>query len=120
PDEYFHVGGDEVNGHQWSASPRIQAFMRQHRLKDNHELQAYFNKRVQAIVKKHGKRMEGWDEILSPDLPKDIVIQSWRGVKSLADAAKLGFQGILSAPYYLDHMEPSSKFYVADPLGGPD
>ena len=116
PDEYFHIGGDEVNGHQWSASPRIQAFLRQHRLKDNHELQAYFNRRIQAIVKKHGKRMEGWDEILSPDLPKDIVVQSWRGQKSLAEAARMGYRGILSSGYYLDLIHPASTHYLVDPL----
>jgi len=121
PDEYFHIGGDELSEKtEWNANQRIRAFMKQHGFKNNDALQAYFNKRVQEIVTKHGKRMEGWDEILSPDLSKDIVIQSWRGVKSLADAAKLGFPGILSAPYYLDHMEPASKFYMADPLGGPD
>ena len=121
PDEYFHIGGDEVSRKsEWNTNPRIVAYMKEHRYKDNDAIQAYFNKRVQVIVTKHGKRMEGWDEILSPELPKDIMIQSWRGVKSLADGAKLGFQGILSAPYYLDHMEPASKFYLADPLGGPD
>ena len=121
PDEYFHIGGDEVpKDCEWSTSERIQAFMKQHGLADNDALQAYFNKRLQAIVSKHGKRMEGWDEILSPELPKNIVIQSWRGVKSLSDAAKLGFQGILSAPYYLDHMEPTEKLYLSDPLAGPD
>lgn len=121
PDEYFHIGGDEVSRtSEWDINPRILAYMKEHGYKDNDALQAYFNKRVEAIVKKHGKRMEGWDEILNPDLPRDIVIQSWRGVKSLSDAAKLGFQGILSAPYYLDHMEPAAKFYLADPLAGPD
>lgn len=121
PDEYFHIGGDEVSRKsEWNTNARIVAYMKEHGYKDNDAIQAYFNKRVQAIVKKHGKRMEGWDEILSPDLPKDIVIQSWRGVKSLSEAARLGFQGILSAPYYLDHMEPASTFYMADPLGGPD
>ena len=117
PDHYFHIGGDEVNGKQWRNNRQIQAFMRQHELKDNHALQAYFNKRIQAIVAKHGKRMEGWDEILSPDLPKDIVIQSWQGQKSLADAARLGYSGILSSGYYLDHMEPASTLYMVDPLG---
>jgi hexosaminidase len=61
--------------------------------------------------------MEGWDEILNPALPKNIVIQSWRGPKSLADAARQGYQGILSSGYYLDHIEPSSKLYLVDPLG---
>ena len=116
PDEFFHIGGDEVNGQQWSKSARIQSFRREHHLKDNRGLQAYFNQRLQAIVAKHGKRMEGWDEILSPELPKNIVIQSWQGQKSLAQAARQGFSGLLSSGYYLDHMEPASTLYQVDPL----
>jgi hexosaminidase len=116
PDAYFHVGGDEVNGRQWRASEQIRAFMREHKIRDDHDLQAYFNRRVQAIVAKYGKRMEGWDEILDPDLPKDIVIQSWRGQKSLAQATQLGYSAILSSGYYLDHMEPASVLYAVDPL----
>ncbi len=116
PDRYFHIGGDEVNGKQWSASARIQAFMREHGIKNNHELQRYFNRRLQPIVTKYGKRMEGWDEILDPDLPKDIVIQSWRGQKSLAEAARMGYAGILSAPYYLDLIRSTSFHYLADPI----
>jgi hexosaminidase len=116
PDPFFHIGGDEVTGKQWKNSPRIGAFMRKNRLKTIGDLQAYFNRRLQKIVAKYGKRMEGWDEILDPDLPKDIVIQSWRGRKSLAAAAQHGFSGILSAGYYLDHMEPASTLYAVDPL----
>src|SRR5258708_39439389 len=118
PDEYFHIGGDEVaQKTEWNTSEHVLAFKKEHQLKTNDDLQAYFNKRLQPIVTKHGKHMEGWDEILNPDLPKDILIQSWRGQKSLADGARLGFQGILSAPYYLDHMDPAWMLYVADPLG---
>jgi hexosaminidase len=116
PDPVFHIGGDEVNGKQWKSSARIRAFMRKNRLKSTEDLQAYFNRRLQKIVAKNGKRMEGWDEILDPDLPKDIVIQSWRGQKSLAEAARHGFSSILSAGYYLDHMEPASTLYAVDPL----
>ncbi len=116
PDAFFHIGGDEVNGEQWKKSAHVQTFMREHNLKDNHELQAYFTKRVQAIVTRHGKRMEGWDEVLAADLPKDIVIQAWQGQKQLAEAAVQGYSGILSAGYYLDHMEPASTLYLVDPL----
>src|SRR5438046_3455627 len=84
PDKFFHVGGDEVNGKQWDANKRIQEYMRAHGLKDNQALQAYFSKRLQPIVQKHGKSMIGWDEILDPSLPKDIAIQSWRAPESLA------------------------------------
>ncbi len=118
PDEYFHIGGDEVNPKEWNESPRIQAFMRKHGLANAAALQAYFNKRLLKIVTKHHKHMEGWDEILSPDLPKSIVIQSWRGQKSLAQAAREGYQGILSAGYYLDLMQPASQHYAVDPMKG--
>jgi hexosaminidase len=118
PDAYFHIGGDEVNGKQWAANTAdIPGFMRLHGFKTEHDLQAYFNQQVEKIVTKYGRRMEGWDEILNPALPKNIVIQSWRGAKSLSDAARQGYQGILSSGYYLDHIEPSSKLYLVDPLG---
>jgi len=116
PDQFFHIGGDEVNGKQWDANPKIQQFMRAHNLKNNQDLQAYFNRRVQGIVSKHGKTMLGWDEILRPDLPKSIVIQSWRGPDSLAQAAKQGYRGLLSYGYYLDLMWPASQHYAVDPL----
>jgi len=118
PDEYVHVGGDEVNGKQWDANPRIQAFMRDRGIKNDEALQAYFSRRVQALVQKHGKKMIGWDEVLQPDLPKDSVVHSWRGQKSLAEAAQQGYQGILSAGYYLDHIRPASFHYGVDPLEG--
>jgi len=116
PDAYWHVGGDENNGRQWSANPRVQAFMQRRGLKDNAALQAYFNQRLLQILAKHGKRMVGWDEILHPDLPKSIVIQSWRGVASLADAARQGYSSILSSGYYLDGMATAADYYRVDPL----
>ncbi len=118
PDRYFHIGGDEVNGKEWDANAKIQAFMRARGLKNNQDLQAYFNTRVQKIVSKHGKIMVGWDEILRPDLPKDIVVQSWRGQDSLAAAAKQGYRGLLSFGYYVDLNWPASRHYAVDPMTG--
>jgi len=118
PDQYFHIGGDEVNGKQWDAKAKIQSFMHAHGLKNNQDLQAYFNTRVQKIVSKHGKTMVGWDEILRPDLPKDIVVQSWRGQDSLAAAAKQGYRGLLSFGYYVDLNWPAWRHYAVDPISG--
>jgi hexosaminidase len=117
PDEYFHIGGDEVNGKQWDANPRVQEFMRAQGIKDNATLQAYFTRRVEAVVEQHGKRMIGWDEILSKDMPHHILVQSWRGQKALADAARQGVSGILSNGYYLDLGYSAAHHYAVDPLG---
>jgi hexosaminidase len=118
PDKYFHIGGDEVDSRYWDRNERIQAWMRGHNIKDSEALQAYFNQRVQKIITKHGKRMEGWDEILSPELPKDTLVQSWRGPETLAKAAHMGFQTLLSAGWYLDLMYPASMHYAVEPFSG--
>jgi hexosaminidase len=116
PDAYMHIGGDENNGNEWKQNPQIQAFMHDHNLKDAAALQAYFNQKLLPILSKHGKKMIGWDEILTPDLPKDIMVQSWRGFDSLAAGAKQGYSGILSAGYYLDHMDSAAEHYRVDPV----
>ena len=118
PDHFFHVGGDEVNGKEWDANPNIQQFKKAHGIKTNEALQSYFNKRLQPIVAKHGKSMIGWDEVLDPTLPKDITIQSWRGQASLAQAAKLGYRGLLSNGYYLDLGWSAARHYAVDPMSG--
>jgi len=117
-DHYFHIGGDEVNGKEWDANPKIQAFMKAHGIKNNEALQAYFSGRVQKLVTKHGKTVIGWDEVLVEGVPKDIVIQSWRGQASLAKAAKQGYRGILSNGYYLDLGWSAARHYAVDPMSG--
>ncbi len=116
PDAYFHIGGDETQGKGWLENPRIVAFMQKKGFKTPAELQAYFNQRLLPILTKHGKKMIGWDEILNPALPKDIMIQSWRGEASLSEAATQGYGGILSAPYYLDGQKTSEAMFLADPV----
>ncbi len=116
PDPYFHIGGDETEGKGWLENPRIAAFMQKKGFKNPAELQAYFNQRLLPILTKHGKKMVGWDEILNPALPKDIMIQSWRGEESLSQGAMQGYSGILSAPYYLDAQKTSEMMFLADPV----
>ena len=118
PDRYFHVGGDEIDEAQWKQSASIQAFARERHLKTSEDIEAYFMQRVQEMLKKYGKTMVGWDEVLHPGLASDAVIQSWRGQAALADAAKQGYRGILSYGYYLDHMNPASFHYAVDPEPG--
>ena len=124
PDPYFHIGGDEVEhagGHlaeHWNSNPEIQRFKKEHGIRTNQELQAYFNRRIYTILQKRGKIMVGWDEILAPDMPRDVVIQSWRGPESMVQAARMGYRSILSSGYYLDLNFPAAQHYLNDPLAG--
>jgi hexosaminidase len=117
PDSYFHVGGDECNGKAWDANPRIQEFMKARGLKDNNALQGYFSAQVQKIVTRHKKIMVGWDEVLQPGTPKDVVIQSWNGPQFVGKAVRGGNRALLSAGYYIDLNLTAAEHYAADPEG---
>ncbi|HTS69306.1 MAG TPA: family 20 glycosylhydrolase [Terriglobia bacterium] len=116
PDPYFHTGGDEVNGVQWAQSASIQAFMKARGLKDKHELQAYFTERVRQILARNGKTMVGWDEVLQPNLAKDVVVQAWRSSKMVERSAGMGHTTLVSAGYYLDYNLPAAAHYGIDPF----
>jgi hexosaminidase len=116
PDNYMHIGGDEVTGKHWMENDRIRAFMEERGMEDHLDLQAYFNIRVMGILQKHGKIMVGWEEILHPEMPKNIVIQSWHGRDSMIEAARGGYQSILSNGYYIDLIQPTDVHYVNNPL----
>jgi hexosaminidase len=115
-DEFIHIGGDENNGKHWLANPEIVAFMEERGYEGPLTLQRYFNERVLAILTKYDKRMVGWDEIFEDGLPKNVVIQSWRGRESLFESARLGYSGILSNGYYIDLIQPTDFHYLNDPL----
>lgn len=116
PDSYLHIGGDEVHPTQWNNSENVQTFMQANSLTDAHDIQVYFNAKVQKILAKHQRQMMGWDEIYHPDLPKDIMVQSWRGMESLSQIATDGFQGLLSTGFYIDQPQASAFHYRNEPL----
>ena len=123
PDEYFHIGGDENEGKHWDENKTIQKFKKKHRLKTNHDLQTYFNVKLEKILKKLGKKLMGWDEIMTPSTPTTAVIHSWRGKNeglersTLISAAKKGYQTVLSNGYYIDRMLSVEHHYSVDPIG---
>ena len=124
PDTYFHIGGDENEGKHWDENKNIQKFKKKHHLKTNHDLQTYFNIKLEKILKNLGKKLVGWDEILTPTMPTTVVIHSWRGVSdglstgsTLIEAAKRGYNTILSNGFYIDRMESIEKHYLTEPIG---
>ncbi len=123
PDEYFHIGGDENEGKHWNENEKIATFKKERGFKTNHDLQTYFNLRIQKILEKLGKKLVGWEEIMTPDMPTSAVIHSWKGINegvlpgsSLIQASKKGHQAILSTGYYIDRMHNVEDHYLIDPL----
>ncbi|MFC2109141.1 beta-N-acetylhexosaminidase [Bacteroidota bacterium] len=123
PDKYVHIGGDENEGKHWDENRTIQKFKKKKYLKTNHDLQTYFNIRLEEILSKYGKSVMGWEEIMTDNMPTTALIHSWKGVNegmetgaSLVKAAKKGYNTLLSNGYYIDLMQPVSEHYLVDPI----
>ncbi|MBG6187613.1 beta-N-acetylhexosaminidase [Flavobacterium sp. CAN_S2] len=123
PGSYFHIGGDENNGKEWNANPAIQQFKKENNLVNNHDLQTYFNMKLIPMLKKHNKKLMGWEEIMTENMSKDAIIHAWRGTNegqeaggALIKAAKSGYNTVLSNGYYIDLMLGLESHYMNDPL----
>ncbi|RTY84713.1 beta-N-acetylhexosaminidase [Flavobacterium sp. ZB4P23] len=123
PSSYFHIGGDENNGKEWNANPAIQQFKKDNNLASNHDLQTYFNMKLIPILKKYNKKLMGWEEIMTENMSKDAIIHAWRGTNegqeaggALIEAAKSGYNTVLSNGYYIDLMLGIESHYLNDPI----
>jgi hexosaminidase len=115
PNPYIHVGGDEAFKGYWELNPECQKLMAKEGLKNVEELQSYFVKRLEKILKSKGKKLIGWDEILQGGIAPEATVMSWRGMNGGIEAAKMGHQVVMT-PWdyvYLD-------LYQGDPLVEPD
>lgn len=114
PFEYIHMGGDECAKDFWLKSPQIKNLMKKESLKDMHEVQSYFVKRVEKILKSKGKKLIGWDEIIEGGLPADATVMSWRGMRGGIQAAKLGHKVVMSPATHAYY-----DLYQGDPVTEP-
>lgn len=133
PSEYIHIGGDEASGAAWMTCPKCQGLMKREGLSDRHELQSYLIRSVEEYLRSKGRRLIGWDEIMSGNPPSsDAAITLWRGEEIGIAAAKSGHK-VISSPYfycYLDNYQdapttqpeaitgytPLEKVYGYDPV----
>ncbi len=118
PGPYIHVGGDEADKTRWRADPRIQARIRSLGLKDEHELQSWFIRQMDAFLTQRGRRLVGWDEILEGGLAPNATVMSWRGITGGIAAARAGHDVVMSpsSHVYLDYYQ--SRDRAAEPLAG--
>jgi len=107
PFEYIHVGGDETPQNFWKENIAIRDLMQKENLKDMHEVQGYFERRLEKIVLSKGKKFMGWDEILEGGVAPSAAVMSWRGMKGGIQAAKMGHEVVMSPTTfaYIDYMQ---------------
>jgi len=100
PSNYVHIGGDECPKVSWKNSPFCQELMKKEGLKDEHELQSYFIKRIDKFLTSKGKKMIGWDEILEGGISPNATIMSWRGIEGGIEAVKQNHNAIMTPGSY--------------------
>jgi hexosaminidase len=135
PAEYIHMGGDECYHGYWERDEKVQAFMAKNGIKDSHELQSYFVKRVEKIISGKGKKMIGWDEILEGGLADGAAVMSWRGMQGGIEAARSQHEVVMTPKefVYLDYTQGDysvenriyddlslEKAYSFDPMPNPN
>jgi hexosaminidase len=132
PSKYIHIGGDEATKTNWEKCSLCQKRMHDEGLKDVHELQSYFVKRMEKYINAKGKKLIGWDEILEGGLAPDATVMSWRGTEGGVEATKQGHDVVMTpgSHCYFDHYQgpqnvepiaiggytPISKVYEFDPV----
>ena len=121
PSPYIHIGGDEAPKTRWENCSKCQKRMKVENLKDEHELQSYFIRRIEKYLNSKGKVLIGWDEILEGGLAKNAIVQSWRGMNGGIEAAKHGSKVIMSptSHAYFDYSIKTTdlkKVYAFDPI----
>lgn len=114
PYEYIHMGGDECYKGFWEKSAAVKELMQREGLKDMHEVQSYFVKRVQKIINSKGKKMMGWDEIMEGGLASGASVMSWQGMKGGTAAAKAKHHVVMS-PNDFAYVD----LYQGDPIAEP-
>ncbi len=109
---YVHIGGDEVLKDHWKESPEVQALMKRENLKDEHEVQSYFIRRMEKFINSKGKKIIGWDEILEGGLAPNATVMSWRGEKGGIEAAKAKHDVIMTPTntMYFDYGQGDPKY----------
>lgn len=123
PFGYIHMGGDEAPINYWQKSDAIKALMQKEGLKDMHQVQGYFEKRVIKIVESKGKKFIGWDEIMNSEMPASAAIMSWRNVANGVKASQQKHEVVMSPQnfVYLDLMQgdviSEAKVYNSIRLG---
>ena len=102
----------------WKKCPRCQARIKQEGLKNEHELQSYFVRRIEKSINAQGRTLIGWSEIREGGLAQNAVVMDWIG--GAVEAASAGHDVIMSPTgyCYLDYYQSTNHATEPKAIGG--
>lgn len=124
PDQYVHLGGDEVPFSCWKSNPEINDYMKARNMTGNFALLEgeYIAKLLQITDSLEANTIV-WQEVFDNGvkMPTNTVVHVWTGnwPKEMEAATKEGHPVLLSTCWYLDHIAEGGdwrKFYRCDPM----
>lgn len=120
PSKLIHIGGDEAPKVQWENSKFAQEVIKREGLKDEHELQSYFIRRIEKFLNSKGRNIIGWDEILEGGLAPNATVMSWRGEKGGIQAAKMHHNVVMTPTQfcYFDFYQTKNRENEPLAIGG--
>ena len=120
PGPWIHIGGDEADKTQWKANARVQARMKELDVKDEHELQSWFIRQMDAFLTARKRRLIGWDEILEGGLAENATVMAWRGIEHAITAARTGHDAVMAptSHTYFDYYQSQDKAREPLAIGG--
>jgi hexosaminidase len=131
-DDFFHVGGDEVEFVCWEDNPQLMQWAKNNGFTTSVQIEQYFETKLQKIIAKTNKTMVCWQELFNNgiSLPADTVIEVWKDARTLQQVINGGHRAVAAFAYYLDKQMPNPNsthyewvdtwqdFYNADPFNG--
>ena len=118
PGEIIHIGGDEAKADNWKQCPKCQARLRELGLESERQLQGHLVAKMEEHLRSRGKRILGWDEILTAGVTSGAIVMSWRGPAGGIKAASMG-NDVVMAPntsFYLDYYQTTDPAANGEPL----
>ncbi|XP_053265041.1 beta-hexosaminidase subunit beta isoform X1 [Podarcis raffonei] len=125
PDDYIHLGGDEVDFSCWRSNPDIQEFMKKQGIWFTYaKLESHYVEKILEMVSSLNKKSIVWQEVFDhgAKLQSDTIVEVWIGTlykEELRRVTKAGHSAILAAPWYLDlisYGQDWKKYYSVEPL----
>lgn len=121
-EDFFHLGGDEVSFDCWKNSPAVNQWMKDNNFTDYDQLYMYFVKKAHALTLSQGRYPMAWEEVFAhfgSQLDPNVVVDVWYDGSDLLKVVQAGYRGVLSQPWYLDHLSTNwTEMYSVEPLQG--